>query len=648
MKLLTSDEILSKVMELIDSTNKSLKIASAWIKGNNFHSILNKIKDRSIELEVILRTSELQDLIISDEHIFRKINEANGKIYLCSRLHAKFIISDDTKAILGSANFTDAGLSKIDIGNIEASVYYDKDDGEGHVDDLIAYFNSIKEQYSVRFDKDLIGFAFNPIKTKSFEFVLMNDSIGINSYVEVRLQNCIIIGRISDIYAYDTGFFANPFTSQESKVFAPFDDFKMIFSDKKEDDWKKAAVYAYVNSNGNRLKIANVEIIGVIEGDKLDMLRKPFNVGEAVYKISEETIKKVITKNSSGNKMNIPIEIGLLENSNYKVFLDIREVINKHMLIIGTTGSGKSHFAKKLLYKVSNIDNKIKLFIFDPHGEYLSVFNDKLGDIEHIEFEDTILPIYPDELEDIIKQAGYGSLISGNSKVVQSIKSMIAKAIKPSIHTTALSEQSLLEVLAIDNENTSDDLKNLTNYLETIYGNAVRNQKDIIKNIQTGIKSDKSVVIFNLKKITHPDTTTNIAGLIMQELFLKNKQIPSDTIVVLEEAHNFAPERGYSDNAGKDNLALMYAKKIASEGRKFNLGLIVITQRPAQVSKYILSQLNTQAMFRTINSNDIDIISTYIEYAGESIVNLLPSLPTGTGIISGLGVPFPIVVDVER
>jgi len=117
--------------------------------------------------------------------------------------------------------------------------------------------------------------------------------------------------------------------------------------------------------------------------------------------------------------------------------------------------------------------------------------------------------------------------------------------------------------------------------------------------------------------------------------------------LVLEEAHSFAPETAYGDvSAGKDNLSLTFARKIASEGRKFNLGLVVITQRPAQVSKYVLSQANTQVMFRTMNSADLSAIESYVEFARGDLLGLLPSFQTGTAVLSGLGAPFPLVLRV--
>ncbi len=651
MKLLTSDRIFKQIAEIVQSAQESLKIASAWIKGKYFEDILDLAKEKNIPVEIILRASEFQDLIITDDRVFRKIQEIGGKVYLCNRLHAKFIIVDDKKAVVGSANFTEAGLSDLSKGNIEAGVFYDSSDGNSEIEELVNYFESIKKNHSSEFGNDLLGFTLNPVKSHSFEFILIDEDVSEQSYVEIRLKEGKVLARVTSIYAYDMGFFANPFTSQESVVFAPIEDFKKIFSDGRDKEWKKSAVYAYISGNGNKMKIVIAEVVGLIKDGQLDMVKKPFDVGEAVYKVSRETLELLMKKTSSGRDMIIPVKVGTLEDSDIDVFIDGKEIVNKHMLIIGTTGSGKSYFTKLFLCRLVQASEDVQVFVFDPHGEYYDDLVDCLGDdsqIEHIVFEDTLFPIYDDEFAELIKEAGFGKFLDGRSDKGKKNISKLSRAVKPTLSLTGLSEDSIETVISQLEVDNTDDIENILNYLKNIYGESViSNQPEIVEQIKKGLESHKKIVVYNFREITYSSTRVNIAGLIMQELFNENKRTLKNRIVVLEEAHNFAPEKGYGDvSSGRDNLALNMAKKIASEGRKFNLGLITITQRPAQVSKYVLSQMNTQAMFRTMNSSDIGTISTYVEYTGEDIIGILPSLPTGTGIISGMGVPFPVVVEV--
>jgi len=119
-------------------------------------------------------------------------------------------------------------------------------------------------------------------------------------------------------------------------------------------------------------------------------------------------------------------------------------------------------------------------------------------------------------------------------------------------------------------------------------------------------------------------------------------------IIVLEEAHNFAPERGAIDlPTGRENIALQMTKRIALEGRKFGVGLIAITQRPANLSKYILSQMNTQAIFRLVTKNDLDAVSVFFGGRDWGLLRLLPLLRPGTLYLSGLAVPFGMLLEIE-
>lgn len=645
MKFLTGDEIYKIIEQIINEAEKSLKIASAWIKGRYFEAILEKAKGKNLDVEVILRASEFQDLMITDDRTFKKIKEAGGKIYLSDRLHAKFLIADDRIAVVGSANFTESGLSEFSRGNIEAGVVYDTTDRREEIERLLEYFEKIKSE-SVQFGDNLIGFAMNPVKSDAFEFVLIDEDIGEQSYVEVILRDSKgeenkLLARINSIYAYDIGFFANPFTSQESLVFASFEDFKKIFSDDKDREWKKAAVYAYLNGNSNKIRIASAEIVGLIKNGRLDSVRRPFDVGLPIYRASSETLRELMNKKFSGENMKYPTRVGKLEDSDIDVFIDGDEVVSKHMLVIGTTGSGKSYFTKTFICALLKSFDDLQIFVFDPHGEYKETPCVK-ENAEHVIFKDTLFPISAEEVKELIESAGYGNLIKGNSGRAKQNLSEIQKVAKPSLYTTGFSKESLGSLLGRIHPDLQRDLS------LTFGSKALSNQPEICQQIQKALDPKKRIVIFNLKDIIDPQTRVNIAGLIMQDLFNEAKKEAKNRLIVLEEAHNFAPEKGYGDvSSGRNNLALTMAKKIASEGRKFKLGLLTITQRPAQVSKYVLSQMNTQAMFRTMNSHDLEAVSTYVEYAGESIVNILPSLPTGTGILSGAGVPFPVVVEIK-
>ena len=653
MKLLTSDSIFNKIRNIVVNASKSVKIASAWLKGNLLYELLDKLGN-NVELFIILRASELQDLLITDNNVFRKIKEKNGKIYINNRLHAKFILVDDKEAILGSANFTNPGLSDYKEGNIEASVYFSE---ETEVEKLIKYFEKIKNQDSTLLVNDICGFALSPVKTKSFDIVLIDSSIKEQSYVEVKTDTETILAKISSIYSYNPGFFANPFSGSESSVFAPFEDFRKLFSEHNDSDWTKAATFAYLNEKGDSIRIAKAEIIGsFIEQNentsKIDTPMRPFDSGSPVYSASDETMQVLMKTNFSRSQMECPVKIGCLNDDKTDAFIDASEVNTKHMLVLGTTGSGKSYFTKLFLSRLVSLDKcKPQIFILDPHGEYYDPLVKDFGvpqrHIHRIQLPDTLFYIHPDEVVDLVVELGFANIITGNSKESKSNRNTIMGFIKPFLRLSGFSKNNLYYLLQ-----SMQIQKGVSAGVHTValgmYGSRVLNQVYVYRRLNQGLNSSKSIVIFDFSKITDPKTRVNLAGLIMQELFFKNRETKENRLLVLEEAHNFAPEGSYGDiSSGKDNLALTMARKIASEGRKFNLGLLIVTQRPAQVSKYVLSQANTQAMFRTMNSADLVAIENYIEFAGKDLIELLPSLQTGIGVFSGLGVPFPVVVRVK-
>jgi hypothetical protein len=127
-----------------------------------------------------------------------------------------------------------------------------------------------------------------------------------------------------------------------------------------------------------------------------------------------------------------------------------------------------------------------------------------------------------------------------------------------------------------------------------------------------------------------------------EELFSARKRgkIPP-FLFVLEEAHNFCPERGFGEVASSKIL-----RTIASEGRKFGMGLMAISQRPARVDKNVLSQCNTQIILKVTNPNDLAAISESVEGMGVGVKEDIRDLPVGVAMIVGI-TDQPLIVDIR-
>jgi len=108
-------------------------------------------------------------------------------------------------------------------------------------------------------------------------------------------------------------------------------------------------------------------------------------------------------------------------------------------------------------------------------------------------------------------------------------------------------------------------------------------------------------------------------------------------MLVMEEAHNYCPQIGVAKSTG-------ILKTIAAEGRKFGLGLCVVSQRPAKVDKNILSQCTTQIILKVTNPNDLKAISNSIEGLTEGMEEEIRELAIGEALITGGAVAAPMVV----
>lgn len=121
------------------------------------------------------------------------------------------------------------------------------------------------------------------------------------------------------------------------------------------------------------------------------------------------------------------------------------------------------------------------------------------------------------------------------------------------------------------------------------------------------------------------------------------------TILVIEEAHNFIKQYGDStDDISATQLCTQAFEKIAKEGRKFGLGLLLSSQRPSELSSTVLSQCNTFLLHRLVNDRDQDMVKRLVPDSLGGILNELPILPTRKAILLGWAAPIPTLVEMNE
>lgn len=136
-----------------------------------------------------------------------------------------------------------------------------------------------------------------------------------------------------------------------------------------------------------------------------------------------------------------------------------------------------------------------------------------------------------------------------------------------------------------------------------------------------------------------------IVGLILDRLFeMRVDNKVTKFLSVIEEAHSFAPSSSEDNEAVGRSIRTI--KKIITEGRKFGVGLILISQRPARLDPTVLSQCNSAVILRLLNPRDQNYVRDTIESVGEDEVRILPELGIGEAILTGQFVSFPVLVKV--
>ena len=376
------------------------------------------------------------------------------------------------------------------------------------------------------------------------------------------------------------------------------------------------------------------------------MPRTPFKAGEFIFRAEDELIRDVIGLKEDRET---GAYIGLLSGHDIKVYVDINSMVQKHLSVLAKTGGGKSYVTGVIIEEL--MKHNVTTLILDPHGEYGSM---------------------KEPGKEMITSRNFGINPRGYSSKIHEFASdtRLNRDIKPLRFTLSnLSARNVLELTNIKNfraylaplrktidllmeskgNYTIDDIIRLLEAEEETPLTMLINELEYLKEVELFaekgtkmeelIKKGKTTVI-NLKG-TPPDIQALIVNRLATYLFELRKQdkIPP-LMLVAEEAHNFCPQQGLVASS-------KIFRTIASEGRKFGLGLCIVTQRPAKVDKNVLSQCNTQIILKVTNPNDLKAITASVEGLTAGMTDDIQRLPIGTAIITGGKITMPLFVEIR-
>ena len=468
-----------------------------------------------------------------------------------------------------------------------------------------------------------IGVIYGDVGSTEFNFTVNNHGIRKFDYVSAPHKEGYILAQVMDLKRFSDLKFEDAISLQN----------------KEETPFFKSDTSAFAEVIGYR--------------DKRNYLlvpRSPFNSGSKIKKADEGLIRHVLGLHADKDS---GAYLGLLKGHNLPVFLNIDSLVQKHICILAKTGGGKSYACGVLVEEL--LKKKVPMVIIDTHGEYTSLTksnkdkkdqrNMKKFNVKPREYSSQIIEYSPLGSRSSTTHLTLNGL---NLQAREIIDLLSAKLSGPQIGVLyqAIKEikefknvYDIRDIIDAVNRSKSNARWNVIASLESLDSIGVFSENgtstaELVKKNKCSIISMKGVP---------PDIQDVVVARLTKELFDDRKagKIPPFLLIV-EEAHNYCPERGFGNAVSSSML-----RTVASEGRKFGMGLCIVSQRPAKVDKNIISQCNTNIILKVTNPNDLKAIIQSVEGLTSQTYKEIQRLPIGVALISGASIQIPIMTEIR-
>lgn len=392
-------------------------------------------------------------------------------------------------------------------------------------------------------------------------------------------------------------------------------------------------------------------------------------LNSAVYSVEEKHLEAIYNSSILGNTptLNIGNDIYFPQ---VKINCDPNILFGKHCAVFGNTGSGKSCTVTSILQGVysnkgrllNTTKPRLKTIIIDSNEEYSDIFNPKaegtknkpdwvdVKDYSVIELCHKDLSFY--EITELLKEESLN--------VIAYLKDAICDLKKSdNVDDKIYYEFSDLETAIVRavpqitdrNGHLVDDtftigylkhiVKRIKYYASDERLNSIFNKRGNSVEVFLDDPS-KQVLIISLR--VSNDILSIIAYMICKSIF-NYKTVPANRekeniLLVLEEAHR------YISATSTDQINNYYVDKLAREGRKFGVNLMVSTQRPSEVSNTVISQCNSLIVHKITNNRDLEFIRNTIEYDDKSQIDLLTSLKPQQALVLGEAFAFSSLIRI--
>jgi DNA helicase HerA-like ATPase len=399
-------------------------------------------------------------------------------------------------------------------------------------------------------------------------------------------------------------------------------------------------------------------------------------VGNFVFAVSPEKIRSVY-RSASERDFSVGV-LSILPDE--RAYIDVNTFIGRHGAILGQTGGGKSWTVASILQKIQKFDNAT-VILLDLHGEYKDAFG---PDVDYLSISDIELPYWLMNFEELI-----GLCIDRGEREAPNQIAKFREILQNAKERAAANEELDLPKITLDTP-IYFDFNDVINSLKEIDTEMVQGNRGLkqgpffgqftrmLTRVESRLNDTRYDLIFRPSNYVSSASLTNLMKKILGEedepkktVILDISPIPFDVrasvislllrvafdfaywhrralqkeypiYVVCDEAHIYL-----NDKESSQIPARLAAERIAKEGRKYGVGLLVISQRPRELSSTILSQCNTFVCMRVSNPDDQSYIKGLLPDSLRGIVDVFATLRRGEALFLGESVMMPTRIKID-
>ena len=397
-------------------------------------------------------------------------------------------------------------------------------------------------------------------------------------------------------------------------------------------------------------------------------------VGWPIYLATDAMLAAVLNKRAQGELGGAHVGSLLSRPAGaVPVVLSARDFTSTHLAILASTGAGKSYLAAVLVEELMKPSSRACVLIVDPHAEYdtLSEMTAHPAFRSGDGYEPHVKVLRPSDIHVRFSTLRIGDLrylldITDRMEYVleRAYRTVVRRAREESAfvdHWTPddlISEASKFATQRRE-EDESVDLRSSAAALEWRI-QQLMNSAQILDaqrhlDLRTLFQPGQCTVL-QLDEVDRREQQVAVAVL-LRRLYQARQDtergraekgsetyLPYPVFVLIEEAHHFAP----GGDGGGRVVSAEILRTILAEGRKFGVGIGLISQRPGKLDQDVLSQCMTQVMLRIVNPIDQNNVAAAVEGASRDVLDELPALSKGQAVIVGSSVNAPVLVAVRE